>query len=411
MTSSAAMGEKEGLPARRSSWRWVIVIGLLAFFIGTDRLKLSIVANNPEFDPKYGTVLPLEGSEIWRDRYQRLQQAEIIHTIAFGGPESVAFDPLGRGPYTGVADGRVMMWNDHDRVWTEFAYTSSNWSRICIPANPTAPNLKLEHLCGRPLGLRFNKDTGDLYIADAYFGLMVVGPGGGLARSLASEAEGVPFKFTNDLDLGPDGFIYFTDTSSKYTRRQFVLTAFEWDTSGRLLRYDTKSKQTTVLLRGLVGPNGVSVSKNGSFLVMTEGTSARLVRYWLNGPKSGTLDLFALSTGHPDNIRLNEQGDFWVAMHCRRNLAMKLLSPNPWIRRILARLPIPLPYIYSLMLSGGPHAMVARYSADGELMEVLEDSEGKVVRLVSEAEERDGRLWVGSAIVPQIAVLNLPQTK
>jgi hypothetical protein len=28
-----------------------------------------------------------------------------------------------------------------------------------------------EHVCGRPLGLRFDKRTGDLYIADAYFGL------------------------------------------------------------------------------------------------------------------------------------------------------------------------------------------------------------------------------------------------
>ncbi|KAG6589648.1 Protein STRICTOSIDINE SYNTHASE-LIKE 3, partial [Cucurbita argyrosperma subsp. sororia] len=40
-----------------------------------------------------------------------------------------------------------------------------------------------------------------IYIADAYFGLMKVGPEGGLATSLSTEAEGLPFKFTNDLDL------------------------------------------------------------------------------------------------------------------------------------------------------------------------------------------------------------------
>ncbi|KAL2984505.1 hypothetical protein AAZX31_12G091800 [Glycine max] len=32
--------------------------------------------------------------------------------------------------------------------------------------------VKTEHICGRPLGLRFDKKTGDLYIADAYFGLL-----------------------------------------------------------------------------------------------------------------------------------------------------------------------------------------------------------------------------------------------
>jgi len=79
--------------------------------------------------------------------------------------------------------------------------------------------IKNEHICGRPLGLRFDKRTGDLYIADAYFGLLKVGPEGGLATSLATEAEGVPLKFTNDLDIDDEGNIYFTDSSSKYQRR------------------------------------------------------------------------------------------------------------------------------------------------------------------------------------------------
>ncbi|KAH0928396.1 hypothetical protein HID58_014123 [Brassica napus] len=41
---------------------------------------------------------------------------------------------------------------------------------MCV--RPSAP--ELEHVCGRPLGLRFDKKTSDLYIADAYFGLLVV---------------------------------------------------------------------------------------------------------------------------------------------------------------------------------------------------------------------------------------------
>lgn len=92
-------------------------------------------------------------------------------------------------------------------------------SELCDPKPSPLSYLRNEHICGRPLGLRFDKKTGDLYIADAYFGLLKVGPEGGLATSLATEAEGVPLRFTNDLDLDDEGNIYFTDSSTKYQRR------------------------------------------------------------------------------------------------------------------------------------------------------------------------------------------------
>lgn len=95
-------------------------------------------------------------------------------------------------------------------------------SEICDPKPSIMGYLKNEHICGRPLGLRFDKKTGDLYIADAYFGLLKVGPEGGLATSLATEAEGVPLRFTNDLDIDDEGNIYFTDSSTKYQRRYVI---------------------------------------------------------------------------------------------------------------------------------------------------------------------------------------------
>ena len=77
---------------------------------------------------------------------------------------------------------------------------------------------KHEKKCGRPLGLRFDKETGDLYIADAYHGLLVVGPKGGFARPLATHVEGKPILFANDLDIHNNGSIFFTDTSKRYDR-------------------------------------------------------------------------------------------------------------------------------------------------------------------------------------------------
>lgn len=69
------------------------------------------------------------------------------------------------------------------------------------------------------MGLRFDKKTGDLYIADAYFGLLKVGPQGGIAATLTTEAEGVPVGFTNDLAIDEEGTVYFTDSSTNYQRR------------------------------------------------------------------------------------------------------------------------------------------------------------------------------------------------
>lgn len=75
-------------------------------------------------------------------------------------------------------------------------------------------------MCGRPLGLRFDKKTGDLYIADAYLGLQVVGPNGGVAKPVVSEVQGHPLRFTNDVDIDEEeDVIYFTDTSKIFQRR------------------------------------------------------------------------------------------------------------------------------------------------------------------------------------------------
>lgn len=79
---------------------------------------------------------------------------------------------------------------------------------------------EMEHICGRPLGLRFDKKTGDLYIADAYLGLRVVGPSGGVATPVVTEVEGRRLIFTNDMDIDEvEDVIYFTDTSTGFFRR------------------------------------------------------------------------------------------------------------------------------------------------------------------------------------------------
>ena len=43
------------------------------------------------------------------------------------GPESLEFDSLGRGPYTGLADGRVVRWMGEAIGWETFSVVTSKW--------------------------------------------------------------------------------------------------------------------------------------------------------------------------------------------------------------------------------------------------------------------------------------------
>ncbi|XP_074293542.1 protein STRICTOSIDINE SYNTHASE-LIKE 10-like [Silene latifolia] len=208
------------------------------------------------------------------------------------GPEAIAFDCKGEGPYVGISDGRILKWQGDYIGWTLFAVT--------------APN--------RPLGLRFDKKSCDLYIGDASFGLMKVGHKGGVATSLATTAEGKPFALVNALDIDSDNkVIYFSESSSEYHLWQFREAIEAGDHSGRFMKYDMKTGAVTVLLRNLSFANGVALSKNNDFVFVGESTASQIVKYWLKGYKAGTHEVLKYNGG-PDNINRDAKGDFWVAL-------------------------------------------------------------------------------------------------
>ena len=121
---------------------------------------------------------------------------------------------------------------------------------------------------GRPLGLDFDGD-GNLIIADAYKGLLSADKDGNLT-TLTTEAEGLPFKFTDDVDVAVDGKIYFTDASSKYDIHDYRIDLMVHRPFGRLVMYDPESGTTETLLTGLYFANGVAVSPEGDFVLVNE---------------------------------------------------------------------------------------------------------------------------------------------
>ncbi|MBA0687615.1 hypothetical protein Goari_015130, partial [Gossypium aridum] len=129
----------------------------------------------------------------------------------------------------------------------------------------------IKPICGRPLGLKFNTQTYHLYIADAYFGLLVVGPNGGMGIRLVISTKVVPFKFMNGLEIDTStGMVYFTDSSTLFQRRDVDFLVSSSDRTGQLLKYNPYTRDVSVLYEGLAFPNGVALSANNSFILVNE---------------------------------------------------------------------------------------------------------------------------------------------
>ncbi|KAH7855451.1 hypothetical protein Vadar_025019 [Vaccinium darrowii] len=298
---------------------------------------------------------------------------QVIPIVGAVGPESLAFDPQGGGPYTGVSDGRIIKWMENERRWIDFAVTSPQ--RDGCEGSDVEHEQIWEHICGRPLGLRFDGRTGNLYIADAYMGLLVVGPEGGLATQVATQAQGTPFGFTNGLDIDErSGVVYFSDSSSRFQRRNHISVIVSGDKTGRLMKYDPQSKETTVLLQNLTFPNGVSLSKDGDFILVADTTNCRILKLWLEpSSKSGVVEVCARLPGFPDNIKRNPKGEFWVGIHAKRGEFLKWVLSFPLLGNALVKLPFDITRVYSYFARWGGNGLAVRLSGDGDVLEVLED--------------------------------------
>ncbi|KAF5737647.1 strictosidine synthase family protein [Tripterygium wilfordii] len=327
----------------------------------------------------------------------RARDVEVVPIVDAVGPESFAFDPFDEGPFTGVSNGRIIKWQENERRWIDFAATSPQRSGCDGPHDHD----RTEHICGRPLGLRFNENTGDLYIADAYMGLLVVGPEGGLANRISTRVQEVPFRFTNALDIDQNsGEIYFTDSSTQYQRRNFISVILSGDKTGRLMKYDPETQQVTILLNNLSFPNGVALSEDGNFVVFAETTTCNILKYWLKTSKAGTVEVIATMPGFPDNIKRSPRGGFWVGIHSKRTSFFEWVVSNNWIGNLVLKLPINVMRVHSILSKFGEKSgMGVRLSEKGEILElfVFEDESGKRVESISEVFERkDGKLWIGS---------------
>ncbi len=261
----------------------------------------------------------------------------------------------------------------------------------------------LNNTGGRPLGVQFDSD-GNLIIADAYKGLLRLTISNEL-QTIVSEYEGKPFRFADDLDIGRDGKIYFSDASI-YSQSEYLFDLLEAKPHGSVFVYDPKTKVTSLLLDGLFFANGIALSKNEDFLLINETYRYRITKLWLKGPKKGVREDFISNLpGFPDNITRTPNGDFWLALFTIRNDRMDSLHPSPFLKKVIANLPKvfwpkPEPYGFAVLLN-----------EQGEILQTLQDPGGLSLREVTSVIQKGNKLYIGSLYHDRIGIYDLPTSQ
>ncbi len=293
-----------------------------------------------------------------------LAKIERLHVDGFA-PEDVAIDTQDR-IYCGAGDGRIFRFQPDGTHPEVFVNTQ-----------------------GRPLGLIFDHD-GNLIVADALKGLLAINREGTISV-LTTEADGVPFRCANDLDVASDGTIYFTDASYKYPLTHLKDDLLEHQPNGRFMAYDPRTRQTRVLLRDLYFANGVAVSPDRSFVLVNDTGSYRVQRFWLTGPKQGQSDVFIDNLpGFPDGISSNGRDMFWLALVNRRDAALDGLHPHPFLKKVVWRLP------NFLQPNIKRYAFALGLDLNGKVVRNLQDPSPNCFAQIANVVEHKGMLYFGS---------------
>ncbi|MFL5261333.1 MAG: SMP-30/gluconolactonase/LRE family protein [Anaeromyxobacteraceae bacterium] len=343
-------------------------LALLLAYLALWPVPIAPVAWRPPPSPHDPRFAP-------NDRFRGLAR---LAAGAVHGPEAIALDSRGR-VVTGTADGRIVRLDPESGALQELARTG-----------------------GRPLGLAFDRE-GQLYVCDAVRGLLLLTAAGEL-RTLATQHGGVPFGFIDDVDVAPDGTVYFSDASSRFGIHHDREDVLEHGGRGRLLAYHPATGATELLLSGLQFANGVAVAGDGAYVLVNETGAYRITRYWLTGPRRGRSDVFLDDLpGLPDNLTWSaERHAFWVALYSPRVPALDVLAPYPSLRKVILRVPRflqPEPAAQGFALAVGE---------DGRVSEVLRDAGKGAYAPVTSVRERRGVLYLGSLEADGVGRLSAP---
>ena len=176
----------------------------------------------------------------------RLRDVEIIGLGEVDGPEDVILDDDDH-LYCSVRQGEIVR------------FLAPDYKRREVYA----------HVGGRPLGMAFDRDR-DLIVCIAGMGLYRVDKTGNVHK-MTAETNRSPFsiiddsrmRLADDLDIAPDGKVYFSEATIRYGFEEWVVDALEGRGNGRIIRYDPATGSTRTVLRNLLFANGMCMAHDG----------------------------------------------------------------------------------------------------------------------------------------------------
>lgn len=311
-----------------------------------------------------------------------------LHTIDIGsefGPEHIAIGPDNR-LYTAMTSGDLVRMDLDGGNQQVFANTG-----------------------GRVLGFDFDS-KGLMIAADAMKGLIAIAGDGRVTLLGDHVSPGDPIGYANSLVVAPDGTIYFTDSSTRFSPARYgdtleasVLDIMEQSATGRVLAYDPASRTTRIVAHGLSFANGIVLLGDGHTLFVSETGRYRI---WRIDGHARDLDIESGSPqagivldnlpGYPDNLMRGRDGRIWVGLFRPRNPAADSLAGSPFMRKILLRLP------RFLLPAGQRYGHVFAIDGNGQVTEDLQDPTGAYPETTGATETAD-RLYIHSLHAPVLA--------
>jgi ribose transport system permease protein len=305
----------------------------------------------------------------------RLVNAEAIGLNQVEGPEDVILDRQDR-LYGSTRDGNIIR------------FSGPNFERREIFA----------HIGGRPLGMQFDANE-NLIVAVAGMGVYGIRPGGEVFK-VTDETNRTWYKLNDDsrlrmaddLDIAPDGRIYFSDCTTRYEMTTNTLDVMEGRPNGRLVCYDPVTKKTWTVLNHFYFPNGICVSHDGKSVLIASTSLCKIFRYWLDGPRKGALEVLIDDLpGLADNINRASDGTYWLALVGIRSPAFDLAMRNPGLRlRMVKQVPID-----EWLAPGMNHGCVLKFTETGEVLGSWWDPSGISHSTLTSMREHKGHLYLG----------------
>ena len=291
------------------------------------------------------------------------------------GPESIVRHPDGHF-FTGLANGDIVQFNAKGEEQNIIANTG-----------------------GRPLGMKITP-SGELIFADQIKGLIKLDSANKISI-LVDQYKGESLKFIDDLDISKEGIVYFSNATQ---RNPDVVENEAWEqrASGAIFAFDLNTEQLRLIKDDLFFANGVALNATQDYFVFSETFGFSLKKYWLKGPKAGTIEIFNdRLPGFPDNVTFNK-GIFWVAIPTQRVINIEPLFEYPFIRSMILRLPeavrnAVLPPRYAMLLG---------FNEEGKVIYNLQDPGGKYDYITSVL-QIENQLYLGSLKEPTFGIYSL----